>query len=611
MRRKTKARKAWKAENKTTAKTKANMAAQSKFLTLTQDVMHLICEYLEPHDVLQLMRTNSTFNAYERSLILHHDMVGIEKRALSWACSKGNIDFARKCLELGYDPNFTTSGTSHHLGSTLKIPAPHFPPYQGHDLSRNNPFAVYIPFSILAQAIMADRPAMVSLLHQYGGRFSGIDLHPINEDERRSVPITPFHLVRSTAMLETILRLDPDLPVDETRWTVNEPILNWIILRGASSGTVRLLLEAGADPDGARLNSPQPELSTPYFRHTFLWPLEAAVFQLDVEMVRLLLNWGALFKNKTRDGDGHTHLHCALSHYLFQAPETYDRSIQILEACTNHGLDLNRKFRCCSRYGFSNRRSTLLHEALSSNVETEIFLKSLIDAGADSNTRIFCYRDGREKDAVLWILEEIAMYALERTQLTVPEIPDLCRKLRVLVETRSIEATRGMLIDYAISTVNMAQLEIVLHVIHRVIGRFTWGLEALPRLLERGRSLRGDLYYLRNCVFFLIRAGAPVYESINEKSALHKACMLPMESPMDTEDTDLKGYYSEYHSQTSLDELLSRMGNFAKRHENAMAIMIGLLWNGADPTPEDKEGRRPYWYAEATGGSMSNLLIHR
>ncbi|GKT71049.1 hypothetical protein ColTof4_03472 [Colletotrichum tofieldiae] len=74
-----------------------------------------------------------------------------------------------------------------------------------------------------------------------------------------------------------------------------------------------------------------------------------------------------------------------------------------------------------------------------------------------------------------------------------------------------------------------------------------------------------------------------------------------MESPMDTEDTDLKGYYSEYHSQTSLDELLSRMGNFAKRHENAMAIMIGLLWNGADPTPEDKEGRRPYWYAEANG----------
>ncbi|KZL87265.1 hypothetical protein CI238_10404 [Colletotrichum incanum] len=383
---KIKTREAMKAENVMMTKTKARMKTRSKFLTLTQDVMHLICEYLEPHDILQLVRTTSIFNAYERSLILHNDMVGNEKRALLWACSKGDIDFARKCLELGYDPNYTTSGTGHQLRSILKVPAPVF----------------------FCRAIMTDHPAVVSLLYQYGGRFSGIDLQTINsKGEQCGNPITPFHLVRSKAMVQTILQLEPNLPVDSTRWTANEPILTWMIVRGASPQTVRLLLEAGAHPSGARPRGPQLEFFTPHLPHAFQSLLEAAVFQLDVEMVRLLLNRGASFKYGALNGHGHTHLHCVLSHYLFQAPETYDKSIQIFEACVNHGLDPNRRFRFCSRYDLSNRSSsetqdvnTLFEEALTSVVESEILLKSLIDAGAGPNTRIFCYRDGREKDAL-------------------------------------------------------------------------------------------------------------------------------------------------------------------------------------------------------------------
>ncbi|KAF6814751.1 hypothetical protein CMUS01_12578 [Colletotrichum musicola] len=136
-------------------------AARDAFLSMPEDVFHMICDHLDFPDILQLVCTNSHFARFGRSLLLHKDLTTKEPHALCWACGQGDLALAEKCLKMGHDPN-QSDASNEDDRNWLRI-------YKG-EMEHHfwPPENLYITFSVLAQAIMGDRTEMLCLLHRYG-----------------------------------------------------------------------------------------------------------------------------------------------------------------------------------------------------------------------------------------------------------------------------------------------------------------------------------------------------------------------------------------------------------------------------------------------------------
>ncbi|KXH46461.1 hypothetical protein CSAL01_03022 [Colletotrichum salicis] len=241
--------------------------------TRAEDTMHGICEYLTLHDILQLTLTPKRFaTSFERSLLLHRDLALQGYSAMMSAIINKNVGRVEELLKLSYDASFAWELQTLSCPADFDFPIDHLTLQAPSNVAirHGTPgflaterlyrpacdlHKIFISYSVLAHAILEDQIDIVKLLHKNGADFENLLLQvftfrgtPVDVDHQISL----LHLASSGAMIETLLELAPNIPIDKDRCFKIEPLLLCHIDRGTDIKGLRRLLEAGAHVDGAR-----------------------------------------------------------------------------------------------------------------------------------------------------------------------------------------------------------------------------------------------------------------------------------------------------------------------------------------------------------------------
>ncbi|KAK1546163.1 hypothetical protein CPAR01_00130 [Colletotrichum paranaense] len=544
--------------------------------TLAEDIMHSICEYLTPRDIFQLTLTQKRFaTSFERSLLLHRDLASQTYTAMLAAIVRNEVDRVEELLKLGYEAKFACSR------SVLACPADFDFPVNNLMLQAPSNVAIrrqglaalvierlyrpvcdthkiWINYSVLAHAILEDQVETVKLLHKHGAdlekpllqvfAFRGM---PVDVDHQISV----LHLASSSAMIETLLELAPNIPIDKDRFMHTEPLLLWHVERGTDVRGLRRLLEAGAHVDGARPATQRIgfcQCEQEDTMHVFLdhkSPLEAAIWNLDRDAVELLLEHGASTVYPPNDTGEATCLHEAIRIFLLEhKPEDLEVSLQIFRLLLDHGFDVNHEYIEWAgwtpegtRLQPTGTRINLVVDSLIYYASTEM-LQLLLDAGADP-FNASGVRPG-DKSYVVMLGLSSSVARLYPTNMTEPERVSLqSAKLKALIAKRAESDPSGrdrrLLFMAALEISRPSELHQVFKVLQKVFGSFEEELSLLADTMGRLKMIPGVLQESRQIIEFLIRCGAPVnHPNSDGETPLHVAYTLSIASPLPIGETD-------------------------------------------------------------------------
>ncbi|EXF73767.1 hypothetical protein CFIO01_07395 [Colletotrichum fioriniae PJ7] len=608
--------------------------------TLAEDIMHGICEYLTFRDILQLTLTQKRFaTSFERSLLLHRDLASHKYNAMICAVVKKEVDRAEELLKLGYEANFACSVSAvacpadfDFAVDNLMLQAP-----SNVAIRRQGQAAlvtkrlyrpacdthkIWINYSVLAHAILEDQVETVRLLHKYGAdlekpllqvfAFRGMPVDVCHQ-------ISVLHLASSGAMIETLLELAPNIPIDKDRFLHTEPLLLWHVERGTDVRGLRRLLEAGAHVDGARPATQRIgfcQCEQEETMHVFLdheTPLEAAIWNLDRDAVELLLEHGASTVYRSSDEGEVTGLHEAMRIFLMEhKPEDLEVSLQIFRLLVDHGFDVNREYTEWAGWtpegtrlrGPTTTKVNLLVDSLIYYTSTEMF-QLLLDAGADPYNTTSLRAGDKNYNVLLGFSSSVVR--LYPTNMTEPARTSLqCAKLKALIAKRAESDSSGfdrmLLFMTTLELSQPAELHQGFKVLHKVFGSFEEELSLVADVMHRVKRIPGVLHESREMIEFLIRCGAPVnHIDADGETALHVAYTLTIESPwpvgettdilewdLDEEQAFMVGWAigtNNTFGQETLDgfltTILSNPKEEEKRVRNANAIFDALIQAGA------------------------------
>ncbi|KAK1484447.1 hypothetical protein CABS01_13870 [Colletotrichum abscissum] len=607
--------------------------------TLAEDIMHGICEYLTPRDIFQLTLTQKRFaTSFERSLLLHRDLASQTYTAMLAAIIRNEVDRVEELLQLGYEAKFACSR------SLLACPADFDFPVNNLMLQAPSNVAIrrqglaalvierlyrpacdthkiWINYSVLAHAILEDQVETVRLLHKYGAdlekpllqvfAFRGM---PADVDHHISV----LHLASSSAMIETLLELAPNIPIDKDRFMRTEPLLLWHVERGTDVRGLRRLLEAGAHVDGARPATQRIgfcQCEQEDTLHVFLdhkSPLEAAIWNLDRDAVELLLEHGASTVYPPNDTGEATCLHEAIRIFLLEhKPEDLEVSLQIFRLLLDHGFDVNHEYIEWAgwtpegtRLQPTGTRINLVVDSLIYYASTEMF-QLLLDAGADP-FNASGVRPG-DKSYVVMLGLSSSVARLYPTNMTEPERVSLqSAKLKALIAKRAESDPSGrdrrLLFMAALEISRPSELHQVFKVLQKVFGSFEEELSLLADTMGRVKMIPGVLQESRQIIEFLIRCRAPVnHPNSDGETPLHVAYTLSIASPLPIGETDdllawdvdeeqgftvgwaigTNNFFGHETINGFLGSIISAPAEAEKRVRNANAIFDALIQAGA------------------------------
>ncbi|OHE96285.1 hypothetical protein CORC01_08357 [Colletotrichum orchidophilum] len=616
--------------------------------TLAEDIMHGICEYLTPHEILQLTLVQKRFAmSFERSLLLHRDLALQTYHAMMSAILRKDVNRIESLLELGYDPNFALESSMLPCLADYEYPVDHLTLQAPLNVALRKDSVVslilerlyrpecdthkiFMSYSVLAHAILEDQVDIVKLLHRYGADIEDLSLQVFEYSGKLvdlNHQISVLHLASSGAMIETLLQLAPNIAIDKDKFLHTEPLLLWHVERGTDVHGLRRLLEAGTHVDGAR----PAKRRIPFCQcqegvlHVFLdheTPLEAAVWNLDRDAVELLLEWGASMESPPTHEGELTCLHEVVKLFLLEhKPEHLEVSKQIFRLLLNRGFDVNREYiewTGYTPYGtrshqLAENRVTLVLEALIYYVSAEMF-QFLLDAGADPNAP-FPGLPIEQSNPVLLGLSA-ASARLYPTDMTEQERLSLqIAKLKALVTKRAAPhgADRELMLRVALEVSTPSRQYQVLRVIYDVFGPFSEDTTLLVEVLHRVKKTPGILHEDRQMIEFLIQSGAPVNSTNAEgQTAMHIAYSLSTTSPIPSVQTNSVLYWDIDEQQAFvlgwalgtftlghdtmdgfLCELLRQPVELEKRHRNALAIFDTLNQGGADQSVLNNKQETP------------------
>ncbi|KAK1710898.1 hypothetical protein CaCOL14_010717 [Colletotrichum acutatum] len=608
--------------------------------TLAEDIMHGICEYLTFRDIFQLTLTQKRFaTSFERSLLLHRDLASQTYNAMLAAIVRNEVDRVEELLKLGYEAKFASSMSAVACPADFDFPVDNLMLQAPSNVAirRQGQAAlvterlyrpacdthkIWMNYSVLAHAILEDQVETVKLLHKYGAdlekpllqvfAFRGM---PVNVDHQISV----LHLASSGAMIETLLELAPNIPIDKDRFLNTEPLLLWHVERGTDIRGLRRLLKSGAHVDGARpatqrIGFCQCEQEDTI--HVFLdhkSPLEAAIWNLDRDAVELLLEHGASTVYPPNDEGEVNCLHEAVRIFLMEhKPEDLEVSLQIFRLLVDHGFDVNREYtewagwtpegtRLCEPTGI---RINLLVDSLIYYVSTEMF-QLLLGAGADPFNASGLRAGNKDYVVILGMSSSVAR--LYPTNMTETERVSLqSAKLKALIAKRAESDTSGrdriLLFMFALEISRPAELHQMFKVLHQVFGSFEKELSLLADVMGRVKSIPGVLHESRQIIEFLIRCGAPVnHPNSDGETPLHVAYTLSIASPLPIGETDdllawdvdeeqgftvgwaigTNNFFGQETINGFLNTIISGPAEAEKRVRNANAIFDALIQAGA------------------------------
>ncbi|KAL0932257.1 uncharacterized protein CTRU02_213210 [Colletotrichum truncatum] len=601
--------------------------------TLAEDIIHSICEYLSRHDIFQLTLVAKRFAfSFERSPLLHYDLASKEYQAMIWFLLQKDFARVESLLKFGYDPNHAVKTDINLMDKTIdhiSLLAPSNVAVRGNSvvslvLTRLycpacDTHNVYINYSVLAHAIMSNQVDMVKLLSKYGADIGSFSVRAFDHTGTLlSVDhsLSALHLATSGQMIETVLQLSPDIFIDKKKLTDTEPLLLWHVERGTDVHALRLLLEAGAHVDGAR----PARHRIPFCQcdnvldHIFIdhqTPLEAAIWNLDRDAVRLLLDSGASFEYQFDGGVETTCLNEVIKLFLFENHQNdFEVSNDIFRMCAAKGLDVNRQhIEWCGYNPHGTRHNPLIRnevnlvfEALVYNVSAKMF-EAVLEVGGDPSLPFPC-APPELNDPVLFALATSLkqMYPTENSPEEQCEIQIAKMKAMLRKRSRPDGAEREAMIKFAVCAPSPDTLHRMLRMIHEVYGPFNEDTTILGDVLHHAKRIPGIFYELRQTVEFLVSNGAPV-NGVNAegKTALHIAYSLPVESPaiqaegfaISLYDIDAKqgfsvgfalgtGICSIDSANEYLSELLRQPEEVAKRQKNALEIFDTLLQHGKE-----------------------------
>ncbi|KAL2879102.1 hypothetical protein SGCOL_005522 [Colletotrichum sp. CLE4] len=617
---------------------------------LAEDIMHGICEYLDLHEILQLTLTQKRFaTSFERSLLLHRDLALQGYGAMMSAIINKNVGKVEELLKLGYDANFAQE--------TQALACPADFPFPVNNLTLQAPsnvtvrretsaflaierlyrpacdsHKIFISYSVLAHAVLEDQIDIVKLLHKRGANLENPLLQvftfrgtPVDVDHQISL----LHLASSGAMIETLLELAPNIPIDKDRCLQTEPLLLWHVDRGTDIKGLRRLLEAGAHVDGARPATQRLrfcQCREDGTLHLFLdhqSPLEAAIWNLDRDAVELSLERGASMVYPPNDEGEVTCLHEVIKLFLMDHnPDDLEVSQEIFRLLLDRGFDVNREYTESTGWTEEGTRChvptadkvNLLMEGLINPVSAEMF-QFLLDAGADPyNASPGIPAD--ESRPILLGLSASVMSLPTRIAETERSSSQIT-KLKALLAKRadSTGFDRYLLFVAALDIVAPAKPWQAFKVLHDVFGPFTEAMDRslLADYMHNVIKTPGVLHAAVQIIELLISCGASINgANANGETALHVAYTLTKTSPLpiaeindvlawdlDEEQGFTVGWAIGTNTigQQTINEFLSGLlsgpAEVEKRAKNATAIFDILIKAGADQSILNDKGETP------------------
>lgn len=569
--------------------------------SLPEDVVHDICDNLDLVDINSLVQTSRCFTlSIKKSLLFHRDLSSRQFEALRFACYFGDRNLLTAALDFGYDPNFNLPFQDERSPLPLDSPTPTDNSDLHPSWSPTSDAKFFITFSPLACAILKGHHQILKELTARGGSLAEMPLTVFDAiGSLQESKISPLHLVKMPAMFQTLLSLDSSLPVDSENTTEYEPLLLWHIERKMETIGIRLLIDAGALPDGSRPENPR----LPYHLHEHLYPhhqspLEAAVYCVDECTTSLLLRRGASFEYMSLDGQNRTSLHCVIPDHIFLAPRRYAKEARAtVDVCLRNGMDPNFIYHTWYEIGSGRREfldwtENLLFHAiiLSSNINMLIML---LKAGASLDLPVIML--GRLCDPVICCLEACAFIDPEPAVSYSKQIPEQCEKLAVIASARGFTETIQFMLHHVLGNFAFDQMLPALQAIGHVTSDFHSGSEGnlVVELLERAHNTPGTLYHARETIQFLLKAQAIIMDTYKCTAALGVAFAVPMVSPAVSRDTILQvetdispsllPCYGYWGASIDLAAVSISPRMTAERVENGAAIMMALLSAGADP----------------------------